>query len=167
MDNRTIDREKQRKTLTLVLTAAAIGAVYCVLTIALAPISYGPLQFRVSEALTVLPALTPAGIPGLIVGCFLANVLGPYGIVDVVCGTLATALAAVCSYYLRGHDFLVPLPPVLANGLIIGLELHYAYGVPGLWGCMGWVAFGELVVCYIIGVPLLKILKKRAGSIFQ
>ena len=159
--------DKTHRILIFVLYAAAIAAVYCVLTIILAPISYGPVQFRISEALTVIPALTPAGIPGLIVGCFLANVLGPYGILDAVFGTAATALAAVCTYYLRDHDWLVPLPPVIANGVIIGLELHYAYGVPGLWACMGWVAFGELVVCYVIGLPLFKLLKNRVGYIFQ
>ncbi len=142
------------------LYGAVIAAVYAVLTIVLAPISYGPMQVRISEALTVLPALTPVGIPGLTLGCLLANLLGPYGIFDVIFGTLATLIATVCSYLLRGHDWLVPLPPVIANGVIVGGMLHFAYGVPGLWACMAWVAVGELIACYVIGLPLLKFLKK-------
>ena len=142
------------------IQGAVIAAIYAVLTIILAPISYGPMQVRISEALTILPALTPMGIPGLTIGCLLANLLGPYGIFDVIFGTLATLLAAVCSYKLRDHDWLVPLPPVIANGIIVGGMLHFAYGVPGLWACMAWVALGELIACYVIGLPLLKFLKK-------
>jgi len=142
------------------IQGAVIAAIYAVLTIILAPISYGPMQVRVSEALTILPALTPMGIPGLTIGCLLANLLGPYGIFDVIFGTLATLVATVCSYKLRDHDWLVPLPPVIANGIIVGSMLHFAYGVPGLWACMAWVALGELIACYVIGLPLLKFLKK-------
>ena len=142
------------------IQGALIAAIYAVLTILLAPISYGPMQVRVSEALTILPALTPMGIPGLTIGCLLANLLGPYGIFDVIFGTLATLVATLCSYKLRDHDWLVPLPPVIANGIIVGGMLHFAYGVPGLWACMAWVALGELVACYVIGLPLLKFLKK-------
>ena len=143
--------------------AALIGAVYFVLTIALAPISYGPVQFRVSEALTVMPALTPAAIPGLAIGCFFANLLGPYGVPDMIFGTCATLLAALASYLLRKYDWLVPLPPVVCNALIVGSMLHYVYNVPNLLACMAWVGLGELVVCYVIGLPLLKLFKKYPG----
>ncbi len=118
------------------IQGAVIAAIYAVLTIILAPISYGPMQVRISEALTILPALTPMGIPGLTIGCLLANLLGPYGIFDVIFGTLATLVATVCSYKLRDHDWLVPLPPVIANGIIVGGMLHFADGVPRLWACM-------------------------------
>lgn len=142
------------------LQAAIIAAIYAALTLVLAPISYGPMQVRVSEALTVLPALTGAGIPGLFVGCLVANMLGPYGIFDIVFGSLTTLIAAFASYKLKDKPLLVPLPPVIANGIIIGGMLHFAYGVPGLWACMGWVALGELVACYVLGYPLLKLLGK-------
>lgn len=148
------------------LQATVIAAVYLVVTLVFSPISYGPVQFRISEALTVLPALTSMAVPGLIIGCLLSNLLGPYGIIDVIFGTLATAAAAAGSYALRKWSWLVPLPPVICNGIIVGLELHYAYGVPGLWACMGWVALGELVVCYAVGLPLLRVLR-RYKSIFE
>ncbi|MGI6722307.1 MAG: QueT transporter family protein [Anaerovoracaceae bacterium] len=143
--------------------AAIIAAVYAVLTIVLAPISYGPMQVRISEALTILPAFTPAAIPGLLIGCVIANCFSPVGIVDVIFGSLATLIAAVFSYKLRRWDWLIPLPPVVANGVIVGCVLHFAYGVPNLAACMGWVALGELIACYAIGLPLIKLLKKRKG----
>lgn len=148
------------------MQAAIIAAIYAVLTIILAPISYGPMQVRVSEALTVLPALTPAGIPGLFIGCLVSNVVGPYGIIDVLCGSLATGLAAICSYKLKNKPILVPLPPVIANGVVIGAMLHFAYGVPNLPACMAWVALGELAACYLMGYPLMRLLK-RYGGIFE
>ena len=145
------------------MQGAIIAAVYAVLTIMLAPINYKPMQVRVSEAMTVLPALTSAGIPGLLVGCVFANLLGPYGLIDIICGSLATGVAAYFSYKLKDKPALVPMPPVVINGIVIGCVLHFAYGVPNLFACMGWVALGELVACYAIGYPLMKILKKYSG----
>jgi uncharacterized membrane protein len=146
---------------------AAIAAVYTALTLLLMPLSYGVMQIRISEALTVLPALTPAAIPGLFLGCFIANMLGPNGMIDMVLGSSATLLAAITSYKLRSRPLLVPLPPVLANGLIIGPMLYYVYAVPvPLWACILWVALGEAIACYGIGLPLLKYMSKRK-SIFR
>ncbi|MDO4552826.1 MAG: QueT transporter family protein [Bacillota bacterium] len=142
--------------------AAVIAAVYAALTIVLAPISYGPLQLRVAEALTVLPCLTPAAVPGLFAGCLMANLISPYGLPDILCGSGATLLAALGTRALRGRPWLAPLPPVAANGLIVGAMLYYVYGLPmPLWSCMAWVALGELLVCYGLGLPLLLQLKKR------
>lgn len=146
-----------------VMQAAIIAAIYAVITIVLSPISYGPMQIRVSEALTILPVFTSAGIPGLFVGCIISNLMGPYGLVDIVCGSAATLIAAFFTYKLKNKPVLAPLPPVIANGIIIGAELHYAYGVPGLWACMGWVALGELLACYALGFPLIKLLQKYKG----
>lgn len=141
------------------IQAALIAAIYATLTILLGSIGYGPVQFRIAEALTVLPALTPAAIPGLFAGCMVANILGPYGMIDMILGGSATLLAAVLSYRLRKHPALVPLPPIIVNGIVIGAMLYYVYGVPmSLWACMGTVSLGQLVSCYIIGYPLLKIL---------
>lgn len=146
-----------------ILQGAIIAAVYAALTILLAPLSYGPMQVRVSEALTVLPALTSAGVPGLFVGCLVSNMLGPYGIVDVVVGSGASLLAAIGSYCLREKPLLVPLPPVVFNGVLVGGMLHFAYGVPNLPACMVWVALGQLVACYVLGYPLLRLLKRYEG----
>ena len=144
-----------------VIQAAVIAAVYAALTIALAPISYGVMQVRVSEALTVLPFFTPAAIPGLFVGCLISNILGPYGVVDMIFGSTATLLGAIGSYMLRNKAVLVPLPPVVLNGIIIGPMLYYVYSVPvPLTGCILWVMLGELIACYGIGYPLMRYLKK-------
>lgn len=141
--------------------AAIIAALYAVLTVALAPISYGLLQVRISEALTVLPFFTPAAIPGLFVGCVVANMLGPYGMADIVAGSMATLIAAAASYALRKKPVFVPLPPVAANAVIIGTMLFYVYKVPAsLLACIAWVGAGELLACYGLGYPLMKYLMK-------
>lgn len=139
---------------------AAIAALYAVLTLALAPISYGPWQFRVAEALTVLPFVTPAAIPGLTVGCVVANILGPgYGILDIVFGSLATLIAAVLTWRAR-KACLAPLPPVIVNGVIVGWLIYYVSKAP-LLATMASVAFGELVVCYAVGYPLLLFIQRN------
>lgn len=149
------------KNTRFLIQAAIIAAVYATLTIILMPFSYGVMQVRISEALTILPYFTPAAIPGLFIGCVVSNMVGPYGLLDMVFGSSATLIAAVCSYYLRSKPLLVPLPPVIANGIIIGAMLYYAYSVPmPLVACILWVAAGELIACYGIGYPLLRILNK-------
>ena len=145
--------------------AAIIGAIYAVLTIALAPFSYGIMQVRVSEALTVLPFFTPAAIPGLFIGCMVANIYGGFGIIDIVFGSLATLLAAYLSYILRKWKALVPLPPIIVNAIVIGVILYYAFlndpqlKAP-LWAIMGWIGLGQFISCYGLGYPLLVILRK-------
>ncbi len=158
---------RSKRTL-FVVQAAIIAAIYTALTLALAPFSYGLMQIRVSEMLTVLPALIPAAIPGLFVGCILSNMLGGFGIADVIFGSSATLLAALGSYMLRKKPILVPLPPVIANGIIIGAMLVYVYQVPtppttnpSLLIAGLWVGAGELIACYILGYPLLKYLTKN------
>ncbi len=154
--NKTMNRN-----LRFWVQAAVIAAVYAGLTMILAPFSYGLMQVRVSEALTVLPYFTPAAIPGLFIGCLISNTLTG-NLIDIIFGSLATLLAALASYGVRKFPVLVPLPPVLFNGLIIGLVLYYAYGVPApLWSCMLWVGAGELLACYILGYPLLKYFLNR------
>ena len=149
------------------IEASVIAAVYAVLTVVLSPISYGMMQVRISEALTVLPFFTPAAIPGLFVGCLVSNLISPYGLPDLVCGSLASLIAVIASYILRNRPILVPLPPVLANGVIVGAMLYYVYAVPvSLPLSMLWVAAGQLIACYGIGYPLMKYLKRYKG-IFQ
>ncbi len=155
---------------TLVL-GAFIAALYAALTYAasLAGLAYGQVQFRFSEALTVLAALTPAAIPGLTIGCFLGNLGSPYGMVDIICGTLATLIAAVLSYLTRnvkikGIPVLAPLFPVISNSVIVGLEI--AFFLPegiSLYGFLInalWVGLGELAVCFGAGIPLLIAVEK-------
>ncbi len=138
--------------------SAIIAALYAALTLLLPAISYGELQCRVSEALTVLPMLLPQAIPGLFVGCLIANLLSPVGIVDIIFGSLATLIAAIGTYHLRKHPVLAGACPVVANGLIIGWMLAQFYGLP-LWLTMGQIAVGELAAV-LIGFAILPTLKK-------
>ncbi len=147
--------------------AAIIAAIYVVLTISFAPFSYGEIQVRVSEALTILPFFTPAAIPGLFVGCLIANLFSPVGIIDIIFGSLASLIAAFLSYKMPRAS-LVPLPPVLVNAVIVGLILKYAYGVPlPLYMLMIYVGIGQTIACYIFGGILLLILRKYKDTIFE
>lgn len=150
--------------------ASLIAAIYAVLTIALQPISYGMMQVRVSEALTVLPFFTPAAVPGLFIGCLIANIYGGLGIIDIVFGSLATLLAAYVSYKIRKRA-LVPLPPVVVNAVVIGFVLYYAFmGDTALEApllvLMGWVGLGQLIACYGLGYPLMILLEKYKHRLF-
>ena len=152
----------QTKTSTFWVQAAVIGSLYAALTLVLSPISYGVMQVRMSEALTVLAMFTPAAIPGLAVGCFFANFLGPNGIFDAIIGSLATLLGAFGTYKLRHQFYLAPLPTVVSNAVIIGLMLYYVYGIPlSPIYCILWVGLGELIACYVAGLPLARFLEKR------
>ena len=132
---------------------------YALLAIVLAPISYGMIQVRVAEALTILPYFTPAAIPGLFAGCMLANLYGGNGILDIVCGILATLLAAYLTSRIKNR-LLVPLPPVLINALVVGYVLHLVLGY-SLYLTMLWVGAGQLAACYGLGYPLLLLLEKH------
>jgi uncharacterized membrane protein len=112
--------------------------------------------------MTVLPYFTPAAVPGLFIGCLISNaIMSPYPL-DFIIGSSATLGAALLSYALRKIPWLVPLPPVIVNGAAIGAMLYYLYGVPpSLWANMGFVAIGEAIACYAIGLPLLKYMTKH------
>ena len=107
---------------------AAIAALYVVLTLVFAPISFGPVQVRIAEALCILPMFTPVAIPGLFIGCLIANLVGGGVIIDVIFGSLATLIGAVGAYYLRNNRWLVPVPAIIANTLIVPFVLKYGYG---------------------------------------
>ena len=150
--------------------AGMIAALYTVATVALAPLSYANLQFRVSEALTLLPVFTGSAIPGLTLGCVISNAIGVgtganiAGWLDVVLGSLATLLAAIATRMLRkvqwkGIPFLSALPPVIFNALIVGGELAAVYRIP-FWMCALEVGAGELGVCVLLGIPLVMALKR-------
>jgi len=152
------------KNILFIVQAAIIAALYTVLTIIFMPISFGHniFQIRVAEILTILPALLPASIPGLFVGCIVSNIIGGFGPIDIIFGSIATLLAAFLSRCLRKYPVLVPLPPLVLNALIVGTYLKYLYmkDIP-LAISMGWVALGELVSCYLLGLPLLLFLQKK------
>lgn len=146
--------------------AAIVAAAYAALTMLLPGPSFGYAQLRVAEALTVLPFLFPATAPGLAVGCLIANLLSPYGPVDIICGTAATALAAFLTMKMP-NKWLAPLPPVLCNGIIVGGML--AWYQTGGFGPKFWTAFaitgpgvalGEIIACYVLGLLLLNVLPK-------
>jgi uncharacterized membrane protein len=140
-----------------------IGALYFTLTVALAPISYGAFQFRVAEALCVLPFLFPECTIGLTLGCMFANIFGGFGLPDVVFGSLATLLACVCTAKCRVRQ-LAPLFPVITNGIIVGALIAWvdvpADPLSAFPLIAASVAFGELAVGYVLGLPLLIALQK-------
>lgn len=142
--------------------AAIIAAIYAVITVVIAPLSYGMMQLRFSEALTILPVFTPVAIHGLFVGCLIANLLSPVGVVDVIFGSLASLISAIGTYKLRNNMWLAPLPPVVVNAVVVGVMLKYYYGVDAsLILCMLWVAGGQALACYGLGLPLKKLLDKH------
>ncbi len=156
------------------ITAAVVGALYAVLTMVLAPISYGALQFRVSEVLCILPFFMPFTAWGLFVGCIVANLMSTAGILDVVFGSLATLITCLCIARCgkMGNTLkvrlLACLMPVIWNGLIVGATLTTALaGLNPLthFGAFlvfaGEVALGELGVMYLIGLPLMTYLPKQ------
>ncbi len=177
------------KTTSYVARAGMIAAAYAALTILsllfLQGLAWGPVQFRISEALTVLAVLTPAAIPGLTIGCLLANLLGialtgsgVMGLFDVVFGSLATLLAALWCHRFKQRPALALAGPVLANALIVAaylpiilaaygfytipftdIDLAGSYPLMYLFGVLS-IGIGEAVVVYALGYPLMKALKK-------
>ena len=110
----------KNKNVTFLTQAAMIAAIYVVLTYVFAPFSFGEVQVRISEALTILPLFTPAAIPGLFVGCLVGNILGGAILPDILFGSLATLIGAIFTYQLRGKSpFLAPLPPIAANTIVV------------------------------------------------
>lgn len=151
----------KNKTLSITYTAI-IAALYCALTLALYPLSYGPVQFRISEALCILPLFIPQSVAGLTIGCFLSNIFSTAGPLDMILGTLATLLAALLSYFagatIKNTFFKLTvgvLSPTLFNSFIVPFailsitEIGQIYLVTALW-----VGLGEIVVLVVLGIPL-------------
>lgn len=160
--------QSSNRTVYFMVHAAAIAAIYVVLTLVLAPISFGPIQFRISEALCILPFFTPAAVPGLFIGCLLSNLL--YGAVamDVIFGSLATLIGAVGSYLLRKNKWAVCIPPILANTIIIPWVLRYAYGsVDMIPLAMVTIGIGEILAVGVLGNLLLVTLDRYKNIIFK
>lgn len=144
--------------------AAIIAAVYAVLTLILPIPAFTGIQVRLSEALTVLPFLFPAATPGLVIGCFIANMFSPYAL-DMVFGTAATLIACIMTQHMPNR-YLAPLPPVLCNAFIVGAEIAWFETgfTSAFWPAYAFnaftVGFGELLACYILGSLLLAVLPR-------
>lgn len=156
---------KTRFTTKQLTTAAVIAAVYAALTLLLPVPQYGGVQLRVAEAMTVLPFFFPEAIPGLTVGCFLANLLGSPYMLDWIFGTLATLIAAIWTAKLH-HRALAPVPPVVCNMVIVGAEVAYFATLDGaaFWPAYALNAFtvglGEAIACGVLGTLLVRLLPK-------
>lgn len=152
------------KKVKMLTVSAMIAAVYLVLTLIFYLTSFAPMQSRLAEALTVLPYFTPLAIPGLFVGCILANIIGGYGIWDIVIGSLTTLLAAYLTYKMTFNKpkrkWLAPLPPVVLNAVIVGLELSILADAP-LFATIISVGAGQIIACYLLGYPLMLLIEKN------
>lgn len=156
--------------------SALIAALYCVVTLIAAPISFGPIQIRISEVFTVLPLFSLASVPGLTVGCLLSNLIGfilglnPIGLIDSLFGTAATLLAALCTLWIGKTEkrwailAFGPFFPVFFNAVIIGAEITLLSGsfqLPLFFSLAGSVGLGEAAVCYLLGIPLILIMHRK------
>ncbi|MEW5795745.1 MAG: QueT transporter family protein [Candidatus Zixiibacteriota bacterium] len=148
--------------------AGLIAAAYALLGLVFYPISFGVYQVRVAEALTVLPFLSRAAVPGLFVGCLIANFFGGMGWQDVVFGSLLTLVAAVLTRLIavsvksRHAWLLAPLPPVLVNALGVSLYLAPIIDV-SYWFAVQMIGLGQVAACFVLGMPLLRLLQSRAS----
>lgn len=160
-----------RRQRTLFVTQAAmIAALYVVLTLianAFGLANYA-IQVRFSEGLTILPFFTPAAIPGLFAGCFISNILTGAMPLDVIFGSIATLLGAIGTYCLRKYKWLAPIPPIVANIIIVPYVLMYVYQFEGsLIYFMITVGIGEIISCGMIGMSILLALEKYRKDLFH
>lgn len=151
------------KNVQLMTQAAMIAAIYVVLTMianAMGLASYA-IQIRFSEALTILPFFTIAAVPGVTIGCLISNILAGGALPDILFGTIATLLGAIGTYCLRKKSkWLAPIPPIVANAIIIPPVLYYAYGIAPVWFSFVTVTIGEIICCGVMGMALLFTLMK-------
>lgn len=150
-----------------------IAALYAAITLALGFISYGPIQFRIAEVMTLLPLLGKEYILALTLGCFLANVIGPYGVPDIVFGTLATFISVYLVYLTgkkmidkKGYVLIASLWPTIVNAIIIGIMLNVFFGLPLILSMLQ-VGFGQFVVITIVGVPLFKLFTEKYSKLLK
>ena len=158
----------QSKTVLYLAYAGVIAAIYVALTFVFAPISFGEVQVRVAEALTILPVFTPAAVPGLFIGCLIGNTVSGALLPDIVCGSLATLIGAFFTWKLRNaHPFLAPVPPIVANTLVVPFVLKYAYLVDlPIPFMMLTVCIGEILSCGVLGLILYYALRPHKELIF-
>ena len=160
--------KQQNKTLRTLTQGGAVAAAYVLLTLisALFGLDKGAVQLRLSEALTILPCFFPAAVPGLVVGCLLANIVTGAVLWDIVAGSLATLVGAIGTRLLRKNRWLACLSPIVANIVIITPVLMFAYGLPGGFFLLGaGVGAGEVLSCGVLGQVLYSALDKRRDSL--
>ena len=159
----------KNKSILFMMQAAMIAALYVVLTFLFAPFSFGSVQVRIAEALTVLPYFTPSAIPGLFIGCLIGNLLGGAALPDIIFGSLATLIGALFTHLLRKQNkFLAPIPPILSNTIIIPLVLRFAYGMNlPIYYMTLTVGLGEIISCGVLGMILLTSLGKYRHKLFK
>ena len=152
-------RYMMKKPLLYLVRSAVVAALYFVLTIVLAPISFGVVQFRLSEALVLLPFIYPETALGLVVGCALANITSPFGLIDIIVGAVVTGIAGYLTSRIK-NIWLAPLPPILLNAIILPITWAIV-GVEGLYiiNVLSLLA-SQSVVIYILGIPLVKAVKR-------
>lgn len=162
----------RRNSVLFMVQAAVIAALYTATTLVAMSmnIAFGAVQFRFSEALTILAALTPAAIPGLTIGCVLSNLWSSMGVIDILFGSLATLLAAILGWVCRrvqffGVPWVTVLSPVVLNALIVGAEISIFF-LPNTSFWVGFVSSalsvgsGELLACTLLGIPLLVLIRR-------
>ncbi|MFQ8706663.1 MAG: QueT transporter family protein [Thomasclavelia sp.] len=142
----------------LIAINAMIASIYAVLTLAISPIAYSEIQFRLSEIMVFLAFYNKKYIPGLTIGCIIANLFSPMGLLDVIFGTTSTIIVCIFMYIIKNR-YLAATVGALTTGIIIGGELWYAYQIPYLINAL-YVAIGELIVL-IIGALVFKILENN------
>ncbi len=159
----------RNKRIQFMTHAAMIAAIYVVLTVLFAPFSFGEIQVRLAEALTVLPYFTSAAIPGLAIGCLIGNAIGGAILPDIIFGSLATLIGAAITYLLRKRGkYFAPLGPILANTIIVPLVLRYAYGINLPIAIMILsVGIGEIISCGVLGMIVFSSLQKHQHKIFK
>ncbi|MEG1312314.1 MAG: QueT transporter family protein [Romboutsia sp.] len=162
-----------RRNTKKITTLGVVAALYAVITLSLSGIGYGPIQFRIAEVMVLLPILGKEYILALTVGCFLANVIGPYGIPDIIFGTIATFMSTYLVYLTgnimrdkKGYLIIASLWPTIVNAIIIGTMLNKFMGFPLILSMLE-VGFGQFMVITIIGVPLFNILEKKYGKLLK
>lgn len=159
----------KNKNILFMTQAAMIAAIYVVLTYVFAPFSFGEIQVRIAEALTILPVFTPAAIPGLFVGCLIGNILGGAILPDIIFGSMATLIGAVFTYQLRNQTkFIAPLPPIAANTIVVPFVLRFGYGVGlPIPFMMLTVGIGEIISCGVLGMIVYFALNKYKNLVFR
>lgn len=147
-----------------IVKAGMIAAIYVVLTVVLGETAFGPIQFRISEALTILPLFEPAAIPGLFIGCLLANIFGGYGFADIFFGSLTTLLAAYLTSKMP-NKYLATIPPIILNALIIPLWISASKSA--YLGTVYTIGFSEFLSAGILGVALASVYQRVIKNNFH
>ena len=163
-----MNRMNKRKRLLYLAQGGITAAAYTALTLVFSPISFGPVQVRIAEALSILPMFTKAAVPGLFIGCLLGNLLGGALILDVIFGSIATLIGAYLGYLFRKNRWLVPVPTVVSNTLIIPFILRYAYDVQlPVYLIVLYILGGEILSSYLLGEVLGSFLLKHKRNLFE